>query len=77
MSYVDLLVIGFVLLHIVTIITVMVWVGRYMMVRSQVGNDLDRAREKERKARIPALILVGILVACYAALSILEARLGK
>ncbi len=77
MNYVDFLVIAFVLLHAATIIAVMFWLGRFMIVRNQVGDDLIRSREKERKARIPALILVGILAACYVALSILEARLGK
>ncbi|MBO4419836.1 MAG: hypothetical protein J5789_08460 [Oscillospiraceae bacterium] len=72
MQYVDYLVAGFVLLHGVAFIFVMIWIGRFLTVRNALGENYEEAKRKERKARIPAIILVAVLVACYAALFILE-----
>ena len=77
MNSVDLLVTGFVLLHLATLISVMLWIGRWMAARNGIGGDYELAKRKERRARIPALILVALLAACYVALFILDARLSK
>ena len=77
MNKVDLLVFAFVLLHVATFLTVIVWLGQVMIARNQVGDDQIRAKEKERKLRVPALILIGLLAASYVAIFILEATLSK
>lgn len=77
MNYVDLLVTAFILLHGAAFISVMIWIGRFLVVRNQIGDAQEAAREKERKARIPALAFSILLAASYVAIFILEATLSK
>ena len=75
MNRVDLLVAGFVLLHLATFVSVMVWVGRWLALRNASNERYERVKQQERRARIPALTLAVVLAACYVALSILESKL--
>ena len=75
MNRVDLLVAGFVLLHLATFVSVMVWVSRWLALRNASNERYERVKQQERRARIPALILAVVLAACYVALSILESKL--
>lgn len=77
MQPVDFLVYAFIALHGVAILSVMNWVGKFLGARGKIGNAQIQAREAERKARVPALILAGVLAACYAVLFVIQARLGK
>lgn len=77
MQPVDFLVYAFIALHGAAILSVMNWVGKYLGARGKIGNAQIQAREAERKARVPALILAGVLAACYAVLFVIQARLGK
>ena len=77
MNYEDLLVIGFMLLHGAAFLSVIRWLGYFMMARNQLGEAGEQTRAKERKARLPALIFAALLAASYAALFILQAKLKK
>ena len=75
MNKADLLVAGFVLLHVVTFACVMIWVSRWLALRNTTDENYKRAKQQERAARIPALILAVVLVACYVALHVMESKL--
>ena len=61
MNYEDLLVIGFMLLHGAAFLSVIRWLGYFMMARNQLGDAREQTKEKERKARLPALIFAVLL----------------
>lgn len=71
----DLLVAGFVLLHLATFVSVMIWVGRLLALRNTVNGNYDRIKRQERIARIPALLLAITLAICYVALHVMESKL--